>query len=151
MTSFGENCLIDSRTDDDGETTVIILKGDKHVTLSLMTFVMLRSKFDVIGEFVDDLRDQFYTKYKDHIGRGFYVTVDNSAYCVDIRRFWRSSNDDIQPTNDAVSLTPEDFDALRLVVLQFNLPNIEHCSDTHYNQLSFLCCYECNPFDCWNY
>jgi len=192
MSAFGENCLIDKCADDDG---VIISKGGKHVVLPLMTFIMFSRKCSEISAFskddceqifteyeyhvghgyyirvsntascVDirrfyrsssgvirpthgavsltfsrDVCDQLFTKYEYHIAHGFYIRVNNTASCVDIRRFCRSSSGVIQPTHDAVSLTFTEFEALRVIVPNLNLPNIEHCSDLHADQLSFLSC-----------
>jgi len=151
MIDFGENCVIDKCTDEYGEITVIILKGDKHVVLPLMTFIMFTRKFGEISAFSKDVCEQIFTEYEYHVGHGFYIRVSNTASCVDIRRFCRSSSGVIRPTHDAVSLSYTEFEALRVTVPNLELPNIEHCSDLHANQLSFLGCSQCNPFDYRNY
>jgi hypothetical protein len=151
MSKFADNCFISTRTDDADNISVLILKDDKHVELNLMTFSMLMRKFDAITTAAKYVREHFYTKYKCHIGHGYYVRVDNTGCCVDIRRFCKSSAGDIVPTHDAVSLSFAEWEAMHDVVPSLDLPAIEHCSDSHANQLSFLWCFECNPFDCCNY
>jgi len=151
MTTFAENCFVYTSTDDDGSINIFILKDGKHVVLNPMTFSMLVRKSEQIAAVVKCVRQNVYTRYKCHIGRAFYLRIDNIGCCVDIRRYYKSSGGVVLPTHDAVSLTFEEWEALRGVIPNLNLPSVEHCSDQHANQMTFLACSQCNPFDYCNY
>ena len=97
--------------------------------------------------------------YLHHIGDGVYLTVRkmlNKQLIFDVRRFSMQHDDDEEPTPTltGLELLEEEFHLLRQHLPQLNdcVPGLSEerpcfARDDHLNQLGFLRCARCNPFN----
>lgn len=107
-----------------------------------------------------EMPDNSKAEYSVHLGYGTYITVKqyNNSRFYDIRRFWKPSTDD-EPTHTktGLMLSSEEFDKFKssISLLLASLPVIKEVQacDCMFmaNQLGFLQCARCNPWDFMNW
>jgi len=96
--------------------------------------------------------------YKEHLGGGLYVSINEKFCGVDLRRYWMppAQNIRIQPTRSGIYLPISQWRALKaklneLLATYPELWNVEMCRELHGdNQMDHYMCRECTPFgyDC---
>ena len=103
-----------------------------------------------IDENVHLLKNGRDVNFKEHFGGGFYVSVSTGYLCVDLRRHFHHPEKGIHPTKDGVALRLQEWARLKEIaqMIRAEIANVALCMDgnDHYNQLGFLTCYECSPF-----
>ena len=90
-----------------------------------------------------------------HIGGNISLTVRSDNPCVDLRKYWKSENEEnLVPTKKGICLHPAEYITLKSHVstLEKEVPQLEtilHCfmRDDHQNQLVMLRCATCNPLE----
>ena len=104
------------------------------------------------------LRGEETVAYRRHIGGGFYVSVKSGYACVDIRKYYKTYDDEdeekaIKPTKTGISLRCEEWAKLWCLIDDVNavypsLADAQPCyyNEDHMNQLGWLECAECHPF-----
>ena len=98
-------------------------------------------------------------EYSLHLGYGSYITCEmflGQKY-YDIRRYWLPPNGESSvPTAKGSKLRQDEFTLLKShsQIMYSVLPelyDVEECQCLSGNQLQFLTCTRCNPFDCLNW
>jgi len=91
---------------------------------------------------------------RQHIGRGFYVSVTTGFKCVDFRKFYMPyGQTEIRSTRKGIALRLAEWDQMKKVMELIDgayptLANALPCylAYDHQNQLAALDCRECHPF-----
>ena len=94
--------------------------------------------------------------YRQHIGNGYYVCVNDGFMCVDVRKYFLPyglQQGEEKPTKHGISIRLDEWlELLDLVPIIHQLfPTLMTATacyeqDDHLNQLGFLACTSCNPF-----
>ena len=105
---------------------------------------------------VQDVRNKVETKYVQHIGGGYFVSVTSGFYCVDIRKFYtkKSTNPDgskeIRPGRPGIALRLSEWTMMQSLIPKLHekaplLRDAIPCSikNAHFDMFS---CNECWPF-----
>ena len=87
-----------------------------------------------------------------HFGGGYYVCVKDQR--VHIRRFYyNEEKKEERPTKEGIMLTHREWERIKKIAEAINanfadIADEEPCfaGSDHQNQLGWLSCYECNPF-----
>jgi len=152
MYQLGEARTLTTETKE-GELTIIIKDANRRIEIPAKRWVTFVLQLADIEEAVKQLRDRQYVKYHRHIGGGWYVSVTTGFWCVDIRRFYKK-DDDIKPTRRGLALRLKEWTDLLAVIprLLTDVPKLVavlpcYCGDDHQNQLGYLQCPECSPFE----
>lgn len=100
-------------------------------------------------------------EYSIHLGYGAYITCEkfNGRKYFDVRLYWIPPNCDAKspvPTTKGVKLREEEFTVLKgqtdvLYLIMPELSEVTDCTCMSGNQLQYLTCGRCNPFDCFNW
>jgi len=96
-------------------------------------------------------------KLWQHIGGGHYVSVTSGYQCVDFRKWFQpygSKDGEIKPTKKGVALRFDEWADLCTLVTTINTkyPSLDsalpcYYDDDHMNQVGWLNCTECHPFN----
>ena len=133
----------------------------KQVELTTNRWAWLKALLPLIDQEAKELnRKTRPVAYRQHIGDGYYVSVNNGVMCVDIRKFFlpygiEPGNE--RPTKRGISLRLEEWaDFLSIVpVVQLIFPGLMNSTpcyeqNDHLGQLGYFGCTSCNPFDVTN-
>ena len=90
--------------------------------------------------------------YRQHIGDGYYVSVNGGVMCVDVRKFYLPYGLQLgeeKPTKEGIALRLDEWVELLSIVPVIHqmfpsLMNASACS--HLSQPGFMACTSCNPF-----
>ncbi len=122
--------------------------------LPISRFKTLIARVNEIDQAVEYLALGDYVKFRRHIGSGYHVSIASSHRHIDIRRFYQDHTGNLCPTGDGLSLKLTEWQQLKDILPQIrdlipNYDSILECSVTssHQNQVGFLQCPECNPYD----
>lgn len=150
--TFNDALMIHIRQYDEANgKTFPTRKGASFTAVRWATF--LRHIEDVERS-VDLLKANQPVDYNQHVGGGYYVSVNKDFKCVNIRRYFLPPNATKElPTRCGIALRLSEWDTLLVKVreLQERLPELKivkpcYSSDDHANQIGYLNCIECNPF-----
>jgi len=147
--------LSDSRTlSVEGNKLNVIIKDDKRsILIPAKRWAVFVKQFDEIDNAVKQLREKQYVKYFEHIGGGWYVSINTGFQCIDIRRFYKKDGE-IKPTRDGLALRLSEWLSLQLLVITFPVDQpalvaVQPCyyATDHQNLMGYLECPECTPYD----
>jgi hypothetical protein len=153
MYKLGESRVLASKKEGD-ELSILLKDGSKCIELTSQRWITFVLHFEDIVGAVKKLREKEYVKFFQHIGGGWYISVTTGFWCVDVRRFYKNREGEIKPTREGLALRLREWEDLRVAV-----PNLlnEHpqlaavlpcyLGDDHLNQIGYLRCPECCPFD----
>lgn len=131
--------------------------------------IQVKTLLDCLDSISDDadlifamLKDGDKFEYSIHLGYGAYITCErfNGRKYYDVRLYWIPPNCDTKsavPTTKGVKLREDEFGLLKgqSDILYMIMPELGEISDCTCmvggNQLEFLTCGRCNPFDCVNW
>ncbi len=153
--TFNGAMLVDIREYDQDDNS-----GKRYPTKTGVSFPMHRwaafvDAIDEIDRNVKALKAKQPVDFSRHIGGGYYTTVKDGYYCIDIRRYFKPSDDGkILATRKGICLRFFEWDALRKRVQDVRdkvseLANAKPCCsrDDHMSQIVYFACNECNSFD----
>ncbi len=140
----------------DGEFYITLEEFEKtSITMPAKRWKALINLEKDIDENIQLLTNGQNTNFKEHIGGGFYVSICTGWARVDIRRNFLHPEKSLQPTKDGFSLRFREWNRMKEVarIISDEIGIVKQCIDgnDHYNQLSFLSCYECSPFQATSY
>ena len=178
LTAVEENCREDEQQQKQCEVTFLLgERQDREMTATedsvtitsksepskTMTFTMNRwAQFVALLPQIDEEAKELNRKtrpvaYRRHIGDGYYVTVNEGVFCVDIRLFflpYGMKSGEEKPGRTGIALRLDEWSYL----LEFVIPVVHQMfpslssavacyeQEDHLGQLGMMACTSCNPF-----
>ena len=131
--------------------------GKKGIALTVNRLKHLWSNIEEVDDALQQLKmgtpcsGEDGTVYKQHLGGGIYLSINQQYPGVDIRKFWRPSNClSIAPSKTGIFIPISQWASLKdkLKDLYGKYPKLDFVETClHQNQLAFLDCSECCPFN----
>jgi len=142
---------------DDGVTIRSKSQQQKEVVFTKNRWAQFVSLLPCIDDEAKELNKQSRpVAFRQHIGDGYYVSVNDGFMCVDVRKYflpYGMQRGDEKPTKRGIALRLDEWcELLKLVPLIHqmfpSLANALPCyaQGDHMNQLGWLDCTSCHPF-----
>ena len=127
---------------------------EKKIEFPMYRWATFVHTIDDIDKQVQILKDMKSVFYMCHIGGGYYVSVANGFFCVDLRKFYLNKDlDEIRASRSGIALKLKEWDSLKEAITKLHqvFPHLLSqvpCSQQsdHANHIAAMECTECYPF-----
>jgi hypothetical protein len=141
---------------------IALIPSKKGVVLTKLQMVSMLATIEMIGKALElKHTDNNRTVFECHLGGGRYLNVKsyNRNFYVDIRKYFKPDDVDSPiPTREGINLNISEWhvfeglvETIKRIVPELQTLTPCFASEDHQNQLGYLQCFECNPFDCQNW
>lgn len=137
------------------EVCLIEEGSHKAASFTYPRWVWFTEQFDEIDNSLSKLiNGDDDVKLNIHIGGGWYVSVTSGYWCIDVRKFYKTRDNNIKPTRKGFAIRINEWDGVKKIardVKKQKMADVHPCwtGEDHYNQEGAMTCTECNPFGNW--